>query len=373
MNTFTNRHPEIHCTPLYEEHLKLGAKMVPFAGWEMPVQYKGVIEEHNSVRNSAGIFDVSHMGEIFIEGTDATKAVDYLVCNDITKLKDNDAQYNALLTPEGAVIDDLIVYKFNSQKYLLCVNASNKDKDFEWIKSNNKYKVEITDKSDFYSLIAFQGKKSFEILGMTKEFKDILTLKYFSFKIIKYKNHDIICAYTGYTGEKGFELFVPNEIASELWNFFLELKGVSPCGLGARDSLRLEACYPLHGHELSESVSALESGLGWIVKFNKSSDFIGKKALSEEKSSGIKNSLIAFELLEPGISRQGDEVYAENSDILLGTVTSGTKTPTINKSIGLAIVNSKYSEIDTVITFKVRGRFIKGKIVKAPFYTSVKD
>lgn len=331
-------------TPLFDSHLQLGAKMVPFAGYEMPVQYpSGLIEEHNAVRTGVGIFDVSHMGEIFVSGDSALSFLQRVACNDVSKLEIGKAQYSALLNEDGGVIDDIIVYKLGDKRYLLCVNASNTEKDFEWLKEQNREKVEIDNQSALWGQIAVQGPKAKDLVSSS--------LKYFECEQVD----DKIIARTGYTGEDGFEIFVRADKTEELWNDLIK-SGAVPCGLGARDTLRLEACYPLHGHELREDISAIESGLGWIVKFSKG-DFIGKEALEKN----FNRRLVGFFVIDPGIVRDGARVFDENGE-LCGFVTSGTKTPTVGKALGLALVSKEPK------TAEVRGKRLKIEVTKTPFY-----
>ncbi len=356
-------------TPLYEAHVALNGKIVPFAGWELPVQYSGLIQEHNAVRTKAGIFDVSHMGEITVKGSEAEKYLQYLTCNDVSTLENGKAQYSALLNEEGGVIDDIIIYRKNAHDYLVCVNASNADKDFDWIKKNNKFDCEVLNVSNSFGQIALQGPEAVNLFE--KVFNvNISDLKYFYFKELNLLNVSVIVARTGYTGEDGVELFVPAESTRKIWDKLTENSNITPCGLGARDSLRLEAAYPLHGHELGEDIISLESGLGWITKFKKG-DFIGSKALLNAKENGLKRSLIGFEITDQGIARHGDKVENSSGEEI-GFITSGTKTPTVNKSIGLALVNKAETEIGKNISLVVRGRKLNGKIIKTPFYSSLK-
>jgi aminomethyltransferase len=357
-------------TPLYDEHVKLGGKMVEFAGWEMPVQYSGVIAEHVAVRERVGLFDVSHMGEIWITGAEAERAVERLTCNKVSSLYDGKAQYSAILSSNGGVIDDVIVYRFTRERYLLCVNASNADKDFEWLKANNNTTAEIDNASAEYGQIAVQGPRAMELVAALCKGIDISTLKPFHFVEVDLVGDTVIIARTGYTGEDGVEVFVKSANTIELWRTLLELGatyGAVPCGLGARDSLRLEAALPLHGHELSADISALQSGLGWIVKFDKG-DFIGREALLAEKAAGIPRKLVGFVLDEAGIARQGDTVRMPGHVTDSGVVTSGTKTPTVGKSLGMALLESSIATQDAQIECVVRGRAIKGHIVPLPFY-----
>jgi aminomethyltransferase len=357
-------------TPLYEEHVRLGGKIVEFAGWEMPVQYSGVIAEHVNVRERVGLFDVSHMGEIWVSGANAEQALEYLTCNKVSALYDCKAQYSALLNQRGGVIDDIIVYRFNKELFLLCVNASNADKDFEWLKANNPTDAVITNASADYGQIAVQGPRAIELLAPLVKRHDLTELKPFHFIEDEIIGSNVIIARTGYTGEDGVEVFVRADQTLALWSLLLEHGepyGVLPCGLGARDSLRLEAALPLHGHELSEDISALQSGLGWILKFDKG-DFVGRDALLAEKEQGVARSLVGFVLDDAGIARQGDLVRVPESDGDVGVITSGTKTPTVGKALGMALVDSNHATVGAPIVCVVRGRTIAGHIVPLPFY-----
>jgi len=356
-------------TPLYSCHVELGGKIVPFAGWELPVQYSGVVAEHQAVRQQAGLFDVSHMGEIFVSGPEAEAAIDYLTCNDVKVLKDGKAQYSAIINESGGVVDDIIVYRYSRNFYLICVNASNADKDFAWFTSHNKFKAEFQNKSNDFGQIALQGPKAVEILSSFDGLADISSLPYFHFQNREILGCEVIVARTGYTGEDGYELFVPSAATVRLWKALLEAGskfGLVPAGLGARDSLRLEASLPLHGHELGDDISAYESGLGWIVKLSKG-DFIGREALSKQKANGIPRSLVGFYVDEPGIVRHGDKIFDLKGQEV-GITTSGTKTPTVNVALGMALVKSDCSTEGTELTAEVRGRKLKVHVVKKPFY-----
>lgn len=355
-------------TPLFDEHVRLGGKMVEFAGWEMPVQYAGVIAEHTNVRERVGLFDVSHMGEIWVSGPQAEAALEFLTCNRVSALYDGKAQYSAILNDEGGVIDDVIIYRFNKELFLLCVNASNADKDFEWLKSRNPTDARITNASAEYGQIAVQGPRAIELLAPLVKGADLASVKPFHFVESELLGSKVIIARTGYTGEDGVEIFVKSDRTADLWRLLLEhgaSYGVMPCGLGARDSLRLEAGYPLHGHELSEEVPALESGLGWIIKFDKG-DFIGRAALEKIKAAGPARKLVGLVLDEPGIARQGDTLQVKGAEV--GVVTSGTKTPTVNKALGMAFIASELAKPDTQVSVVVRGRPIAGHLVSLPFY-----
>lgn len=359
-------------TPLYESHVNRGGKMVAFAGWEMPVQYSGVIPEHQAVRQRGGFFDVSHMGEIVVTGPEAQAAINYLTCNDLSKLYPGKAQYNAIITPLGGVVDDIIVYKYSDERFLICVNASNSDRDFEWFLRNNRFKAEIRNASSDYGQIAVQGPMAAVLMDRIAPDSKSSELKYFHFREAKLWGYPVIIARTGYTGEDGFEIFTPWNDTPVIWDRLLaegETLGMLPIGLGARDSLRLEACYPLHGHELSEEISAIESGLGWIVKLGKG-DFIGREVLEKQVESGSPRSLAAFMVEDAGIVRQGDPIFraADGSD-QIGAATSGTKTPTLNRALGLALITSGSAKEGESVFAEVRGKRIRCRIVKKPFYS----
>ncbi len=355
-------------TPLYDIHVKAGGRMVPFAGWEMPVQYSGILAEHQSVRQRAGLFDVSHMGEVFLTGKEAEKALQYLTCNDIKKMSDGSCQYNAITNPGGGIVDDIMVYRYSPEKYLICVNASNADKDFDWFVSHNKFDASFENKSNLYGQLALQGPLSENILKKALGAEAIVP--HFRFKEGSFGQFSLIIARTGYTGEDGFEIFVPAGETCNLWSLLMEAGGeygLLPCGLGARDTLRLESCYSLYGHELSDEVSALESGLGWIVKLDKG-DFVGKGPLQALKTKGVPRNLVGFIVDDPGIVRAGDKLYKRGSDDCVGQVTSGTKSPTLNISLGMALINSSEAAVETVLDAEVRGKKLKCHVAPKPFY-----
>ncbi len=360
---------DIKRTPLYESHLALQAKMVPFAGWEMPVQYSGVIQEHTAVRSSVGIFDVSHMGEIWVLGARAKAFIDHLTCNNLSKLSDNRAQYNALINPKGGVIDDIIVYQFSEQRYLICVNASNTQIDFEWLIQHRWSDVTVEDASAGYGQIAVQGPKAVSLTTRILGKPDLAAIPSFGFREIDAVGTKIIVARTGYTGEDGFELFIPANYTQQIWSSLIEEgkgDGVTPAGLGARDSLRLEAALPLHGHELGPEISAIESGLGWIVKPEKG-DFLGREILAKEKELGARRALVGFFVDSAGLARHGDSVFALAGH-QIGVVTSGTKTPTVNKALGLALINREDALPDNKFEIEVRGKRLNAHVVSTPFY-----
>ncbi|MEJ5305687.1 MAG: glycine cleavage system aminomethyltransferase GcvT [Ignavibacteria bacterium] len=355
-------------TKLNSIHKKLNAKLVEFAGFEMPVYYTSIVDEHMAVRNSVGIFDVSHMGEIFIKGNDALNFVQKITTNDASKLKPGKAQYSAMCYENGGIVDDLLVYKLEDG-FMLVVNASNKDKDFEWMKKNvNNLQVELLDKSDDITLIAVQGPKSAETLKPLIDF-DILELKYYTFKEGKILDTKAIISRTGYTGELGYEIYFEGdeETAVKIWNAILESGkqfDIKCCGLGARDSLRLEMGYCLYGNDIDETTNPLEAGLGWITKLDKEF-FIGKDALLKIKQEGIKRQLKGFELIERGIPRHGNPIYFNDKQI--GFVTSGSQSPTLNKPIGLGYFEVNSISEQDIFEIDIRGKRLKAKLTTIPF------
>ena len=350
---------------LSDIHEQLGAKMVEFAGYYMPIQYDGVKIEHNTVRNSVGVFDVSHMGEVFVEGEKALDFLQYICSNDVSKLKIGDVQYSYFPNNDGGIVDDFLLYMVDVNKYLLVINASNIDKDLKWINSNNKYNCEINNQSDNYSLLAVQGPKSIELLQqLTKE--KLSEIKYYNFK----KGHiagieDVLISRTGYTGELGFELYVRNEDVESLWKsiFNTEIE-IKPIGLAARDTLRLEKGYCLYGNDINERTSPIEAGLGWVTKFNK--NFINCDNLKDQKNGNTVNKLVGIELIDRGVARKDYDIIDEQNNII-GIVTSGTMSPTLSKAIALGYIKKEFSKIETIIYIKVRNKNIKAKITKLPF------
>lgn len=360
---------ELKKTPLYEIHKSLGARLVPFAGWEMPVQYSGLMDEHKAVREKAGIFDVSHMGEVDIKGKDALKFVQKVTTNDASLLSQGQAQYSLICYPDGGIVDDTIVYKFGAEHYMLCVNASNAEKDFNWLKEQDQgdLDVTLTDVSNKYALIALQGPNSRAILENLTNC-DLSSLKSFHFDSIELKGIKTILSKTGYTGEDGFEIFVEPGKASELWQAIMDEGGpygLKPAGLGARDTLRLEMKYTLYGNDIDATTSPLEAGLGWVVKIDKG-DFTGRDALVNQKNEGIKRKLVCVQVRGKGIPRQGYEIYAGGKAI--GIVTSGTMSPTLGMGIAIAYIDSDYAATSTTVDIMVRGKAIEGIIVAPPFY-----
>ncbi len=351
-------------TPLAETHEKLGARMVEFAGWWMPVQYVGVIEEHKAVRESVGLFDVSHMGEVFVRGSKSLETLQWLTSNDVSKLENGDAQYSLLTNPQGGMVDDIIVYCLEkNQNYLVCVNASNVEKDFEWMKKNNLGAI-IENESMKWSQIAIQGPKAVELTQRVLGNK-VAEISTFKFAIM---NSDWIVARTGYTGEDGFEVFLPNDKAVEFWKALME-KGkdlnVQAIGLGARDTLRLEMKYSLYGHEITDDTNALEAGLGWVVKPAKG-DFIGKQAIEAKRANGLAKKLIGFKMVDKGIPRQDYELFSFDNQSI-GRVTSGTMSPSSREPIGIAYIAAHLAAEGQEFFVNIRGRNAKAVVVKTPF------
>jgi len=354
-------------TPIYQDHLRLGAKMVPFAGYEMPVQYTSLKDEHLTVRSNVGIFDVSHMGEIRFKGPNALETLSWLTTNDVTKLQRGEAQYSLLPNETGGLVDDIIIYCIEPrQEYLVCVNASNKDKDFAWMLSHNKGAT-ITDESDLWGQIAVQGPKALALLEKVLNFK-ISAMAPFKWESVPWKDNLLMVATTGYTGEKGAEIFVPSATASLLWCALLEQGqefGVKPIGLGARDTLRLEMKYSLYGHEIEENINPFAAGLGWVIKPS-IKDFVGKSEMLKQKELGLPLILVGFKLLEKGIPRQGYTLFSfDNQE--MGKVTSGTLSPSTNDPIGLGYVWTQYSKLGSEIYVDIRGRKTKALVVPTPF------
>jgi aminomethyltransferase len=356
-------------TPLNARHRASGAKMVPFGGWDMPVEYSGIVAEHMAVRTRAGVFDVSHMGQIEIAGKDALAAVQRISCNDAAKLAVGQAQYSGLLTPQGTFIDDLLVYRLAPAHFLLVVNASHISKDYEWIAEQIKPAGDAVavDASSRYALIAVQGPAALEVVQPLTGV-DLSTLKYYWFAHGEVASVRATISRTGYTGEDGFEIFVPPQSADRVWQALLEsgrTADVIPCGLGARDTLRLEAAMRLHGNDIDETRTALEADLGWIVGWKKD-DFIGAAALRDQKANGVKQKIVGFEMLDRGIARQGYAASIDGREV--GVVTSGTQTPYLKKAIGMAYLPIEHTAVDTEFDVDIRGRRARARVVPMPFY-----
>ncbi|UJH91786.1 glycine cleavage system aminomethyltransferase GcvT [Antarcticibacterium sp. 1MA-6-2] len=349
-------------------HQDLNAKIVPFAGYNMPVSYEGVNSEHETVRKGVGVFDVSHMGEFLITGESALDLIQKVCSNDASKLVDGQAQYSCMPNEEGGIVDDLIVYRINSEKYLLVVNASNIEKDWNWIAQHNTMDATMRDLSDEFSLLAIQGPKAAEAMQSLTEV-NLKEMKFYTFEVAEFAGvKNVIISATGYTGSGGFEIYFKNDDAEEIWNRVMEAGadyGIKPIGLAARDTLRLEMGYCLYGNDIDDTTSPLEAGLGWITKFTK--DFINADNLKREKEEGPKRKLIAFELDERGIPRHGYEIVDKNGRII-GVVTSGTMSPSLDKGIGLGYVPSEIAKSQEKIYIQIRKKAIPATQVKLPFY-----
>jgi aminomethyltransferase len=355
-------------TRLYSTHEKWGAKFVEFFGWEMPIEYTGIIQEHLAVRHKAGLFDVSHMGEILISGPQAFDFVQYLTPNNVARLNENKAQYSALTTPRGTFIDDLLVYFLDENTYLLVVNAANTKKDFHWVLSHREhFEVEVENKSDDYTQLALQGPEALRIL---QPLTDINLEEMTSFGVNRgaVAGLDTIISRTGYTGEDGFEIYTLSENPGNLWEAIMEegkTFGIHPIGLGARDTLRLEATLMLYGNDIDEDTTVLEADLGWLVKFKKG-DFLGREALIQQREEGVKKRIVGFELLGRGIARPHYPIFIKNEKI--SEVRSGTFSPFFQKSIGLCYLPIEHIEIGTEFEIGIRDKRVKARIVPTPFY-----
>lgn len=363
-------------TPLFDKYQELGAKLTEFGGWEMPVQFSGIIEEHTAVRNSAGLFDVSHMGQILVEGKDAESFLNELVTNDVTKCQVNRCQYTLMCKPDGGIIDDFLIYKLAEDSYWLVVNAANTDKDFEWINKHVKGEVTVKNISPEIGQLALQGPKAEAILQKLTDV-DLADIRFYRFRqgLEVAGIPDVLISRTGYTGEDGFELYVKAEHVSALWDKLLDAgkdKGLVPCGLGARDTLRFEAGLGLYGQELSEERSPLEAGLGFAVKLDKE-DFIGKEFLARQKEEGIPRQIVGLEVTGRGIPRTGYKVFAIDEETEIGQITSGTHAPTLKKALGLALLNIDYTKEGTPVKIQIRKRFVDAVVVKKPFYKRKKS
>lgn len=357
-------------TSLFNAHGKYGGKIIDFAGWALPVQYEGITAEHEAVRNYAGIFDVSHMGEVEVRGSQATDFVQNLITNDVSAMNENQVIYGLMCYPNGGIVDDLLVYKHANDYYMLVINASNVDKDFQWMKDNvGSYDVELKNISDDVSEVALQGPKAEEVLQELTDTK-LSEIAFFYFKKdVKISGRNCLVSRTGYTGEDGFEIYMQHEDAEYVWDKILEAgkdKGVKPAGLGSRDTLRFEANLPLYGNELSPEITPLEAGFGMFVKLGKS-NFIGKEVLEKQKAEGLKRKIVGFEMEGPGIPRHGYEVLSNGKNI--GFVTTGYNSPTLKKNIGLAMVDIEYSELGTPIDIQIRKNVVRAKVVSRKFYS----
>ncbi|WP_423127959.1 glycine cleavage system aminomethyltransferase GcvT [Gaoshiqia sp. Z1-71] len=356
-------------TAFNQIHKNVGGKMVEFAGFEMPVEFSGIKDEHLTVRNGVGVFDVSHMGEFWVTGPHAAELVQYVTSNDILVLRPGQAQYSCFPNGKGGIVDDLLVYCFGPEKYLLVVNAANIEKDWNWIVSQNKFGATLENVSDQISQLAIQGPKAISVLQKLTDVR-LDEIRYYSFVTGRFAGFDgVIISATGYTGAGGFELYFPNEQAEKIYHDLFEAGaelGIKPIGLGARDTLRLEMGYCLYGNDIDDTTSPIEAGLGWITKFNGKNGFIDKDLLLMQKSEGVSRKLRGFEMIDRGIPRHGYELTDENGN-QIGLVTSGTQSPVLNIGIGMGYISKAYAAIGTEIYVKVRNKLLKAKIVKIPF------
>jgi len=354
--------------PLHQLHESLGAKIIPFAGFNMPVRYSSDNDEHLAVRNNVGIFDVSHMGEFLIKGKNALDLIQWVTSNDASVLYDGKVQYSCLPNQQGGIIDDLLVYRINEEEYLLVVNASNIEKDWNWIQSQNSFGAEMINISNQTCLFAIQGKNATPLLQALTD-SDLSKMVYYSFQKTTFAGvPDVIVSATGYTGAGGFEIYVSNEHAETVWTKIMEegkKYDIKPIGLGARDTLRLEMGFCLYGNDINDTTSPLEAGLGWVTKFTKK--FVHSEALLAQKNSGLSQKLVAFEMIEKGIPRH-DYLILDQNAIIIGKVTSGTQSPMLKKGIGMGYVNIENSKVGSEIFIDIRQKAIKAQVVKLPFF-----
>ena len=355
-------------TALTDVHIKAGAKMVPFAGYNMPVQYVGINAEHETVRKAVGVFDVSHMGEFILKGDNALDLIQRVTSNDAAKLYDGKVQYSCLPNEDGGIVDDLLVYRIDEKTYMLVVNASNIDKDWDWISRYNTRGVDMKNISDRTSLLAIQGPKAAEALQSLTDV-DLVSMEYYTFKKGTFAGVDnVLISATGYTGAGGFEIYFDNQYAEQIWNAIFkagEPFGIKPIGLGARDTLRLEMGFCLYGNDIDDTTSPLEAGLGWVTKFNK--EFTNAEALQQQKQAGVSKKLVGFEMIDRGIPRHDYPIVDADGNII-GKVTSGTQSPSLQKAIGMGYVDNAFAKEGTEIFISIRDNKIKAKIVKPPFY-----
>ncbi len=359
---------ELKSVALEKIHIGLGAKMVPFAGYNMPVSYTGLNDEHLTVRNAVGVFDVSHMGEFILKGENALDLIQRVTSNDASVLMDGKVQYSCLPNEQGGIVDDLLVYKMSDNEYMLVVNASNIEKDWNWISKYNTKGVEMKNISDSVSLLAVQGPKAILALQKLTDI-NLSEIPYYTFKKGIFNGEDnVVISNTGYTGAGGFEIYFANEVADKMWNAIFEAGaafGIKPIGLGARDTLRLEMGFCLYGNDIDDKTSPIEAGLGWITKFTK--EFTNSKALLEQKEKGVSKKLVGFEMIDRGIPRH-DYLIADAAGNAIGKVTSGTQSPSLNKAIGMGYVTTAFAKVDSEIFVVIRDKAIKAKVVKIPFY-----
>jgi aminomethyltransferase len=354
-------------TALSQKHIALGAKMVPFAGYNMPVSYTGLNDEHAAVRNSVGVFDVSHMGEFILKGDHALALIQKVTSNDASVLTDGKAQYSCLPNTNGGIVDDLIVYRINEKTYMLVVNASNIDKDWNWIKQDDTFGVDMQNISEKTSLLAIQGPNAMATLQKLTDI-NLAEIPYYSFVKGKFNGIDnVVVSNTGYTGAGGFEIYFDNEHAIDMWDSIFDAGkefGIKPIGLGARDTLRLEMGFCLYGNDIDDTTSPIEAGLGWITKFTK--DFTNRAAIEKQKTDGVSKKLVGFEMIDRGIPRHDYQIADANGNII-GKVTSGTQSPTLNIALGMGYVNKEFAKADSEIFIMIRDKAIKAKVTKMPF------
>ncbi len=357
-------------TPLTDTHVTLGARMAEFAGYHMPISYQGINVEHQCVREKVGIFDVSHMGEFVLKGPRALELVQSVTSNDASKLEVGDVQYSCLPNDAGGIIDDLLVYRLQENSYMLVVNSSNIEKDWSWIQSHNKFDVEMNNISDRAGLLAIQGPNAIEVLQKLTE-TNLSAIPYYKFARGVFGGvKNVLMSNTGYTGAGGFEIYYENLDSGELWNKIFEAGkefGIMPCGLGARDTLRLEMGFCLYGNDIDDTTSPLEAGLGWITKFSK--DFTAKSILEEQKAKGLSRKLVGFEMIDKGIARHGHEIMDANGNTI-GVVTSGTQSPSLQKAIGMGYISIENAKEGTTIFINIRDKNLEAKVVKMPFLKS---
>jgi aminomethyltransferase len=361
---------ELKRTPLFEVYKEYGGKTIDFGGWELPVQFSSIKEEHEAVRTRAGLFDVSHMGEVIVTGPDSLNYLQKMLTNDISKIKTGGAQYNAMCYENGGTVDDLLVYKLEDNHYLLVVNASNIDKDYKWLEDHLEGNVTIDNLSEKMAQLALQGPVAEKVLQKLAGDSDLSGIGFFKFQQeVKLNGKVALVSRTGYTGEDGFEVYCDSSDAVELWKAILsagEEEGVIPCGLGARDTLRFEATLALYGQELSPEITPLEAGIGFAVKLNKEADFIGKEALKQQKEKGASRKLVGIEMIDRGIPRHGYPVY--KGEELIGEVTTGTQSPSLKKNIGLVLIKNEHAVLESELEVEIRGKRLKAKVVSTPFY-----
>jgi aminomethyltransferase len=356
-------------TPFFEIHNRYNAKIVSFAGFEMPIEYTGIKDEHLTVRNAVGVFDVSHMGEIWVKGPKALEFLQTVTSNDVSALVEGQAQYACFPNGKGGIVDDLLVYYFEPNNYLLVVNASNIQKDYDWLVSQNTFGVELENASSKLSQLAVQGPKALQVLQKLTDV-DLSSIGYYRFKVGRLAGIDgVIISATGYTGAGGFELYFENEFAEQMWEAIFEAgksEGIKPVGLGARDTLRLEMGYCLYGNDIDDTTSPISAGLGWITKFVPDKNLVDKELLLKQKNEGVAQSLKGFVMIDRGIPRHGYEIVDAQSNVI-GVVTSGTQSPVLNQGIGMGYIDVKHSSLDTEIYILIRNKLVKAKVVKMPF------